>query len=311
MSNKDTIKFDDGVPFTQVNNKVIRDDDLGAVAIGIYTYLSSHNSEKFKIYKSQVEKRFSELGKTVFNRGWNQLVEKGWIKSERVKGENGKFSHWNHWVISDQARFRIGSNGKTADCSISDNQNDSSEDLPTVRFRTISKTESQKSSTIRKTTIKNNNSKKNNNKNKASKEAHANKPQNKNEKSNVGNGVVKDIDHPPKQKFNYELPSFINKETFDEYLNWRKSKKIPCSKLVINRLIKKMTENEEFCSGNGQMSLENALVNGWKDIFPPNKSNSQNLSKFEQKTKNYNKQFEYDHSLNKDQPAVCNIRDLF
>lgn len=71
------------------------------------------------------------------------------------------------------------------------------------------------------------------------------------------------------------VPEFIDQETFNEYLSWRKSKKLSCTKSVINRLVNKLKKFEESCAGDGQLALDNAITSGWKDIYQPKKT-SQN-----------------------------------
>ncbi len=109
----DVINQKGEVPFTQVSNKVIRDDDLGAIALAIYTYIRSHNLAVYKIYKKNVQKRFSELSRGAFDRGWKELVTKGWLLSKRVKDDKGKFTQWQHDIYLDNPNIELNmSNGK-------------------------------------------------------------------------------------------------------------------------------------------------------------------------------------------------------
>lgn len=55
-----------------------------------------------------------------------------------------------------------------------------------------------------------------------------------------------------------------HKSLFDEYIAWRKSKKLPLTATVINRLLDKY---EQF--GKTKDIIENALVAGWKDFYEP------------------------------------------
>lgn len=102
------IEATDTIPYTQVTNKAVRDDNLGAIALGIYSYLSSHNySSRFKLKKEQVRKRFKELGRTLFNKGWSELERKGWVESRRVQDERGRFTKWKHDVRFDSSDIVI------------------------------------------------------------------------------------------------------------------------------------------------------------------------------------------------------------
>ncbi len=80
--------------FTIVNNELLKDATLSMQAKGLYAYVMS-NAENFKIYKRELEKHFSN-GRDSIDRAWKELVDAGWLKSEKVTNENSQFIGWNH-----------------------------------------------------------------------------------------------------------------------------------------------------------------------------------------------------------------------
>lgn len=80
-----------------VNSEAV--ETLGAVALGIYTYLCYHKHGDYKIYKTKVQKHFSDIGRDRFIKGWEELVENGWITSNQIKSDNGRFGSWEHTLI--------------------------------------------------------------------------------------------------------------------------------------------------------------------------------------------------------------------
>jgi hypothetical protein len=109
----DQIKSNEPERFAQVSNRAIRDEELGAVALAIYTYIRSHSAQNFKIYKRNVESRFKEIGRVSFNRAWKSLIEKGWLASHRMKDEQGRYTKWEHIVLVEHEGYRLDSKGKS------------------------------------------------------------------------------------------------------------------------------------------------------------------------------------------------------
>ena len=161
--------------FTQVTNKIIRDESLSGLAVGIYSYLISHDPEKFKICKKNVESRFPE-GRVVFAKAWQELIDLGWVISERVRSsETGKYTDWQHTIYDDN--HRVGYDEKTGkayhlpppdgvqDTDMTDTSNRSTDMTDTESRETESReTESRYPSVHKNTNSKNTNIKNTNEK---------------------------------------------------------------------------------------------------------------------------------------------------
>ncbi|EPY2273652.1 hypothetical protein ACXAUS_002520 [Clostridium sporogenes] len=75
--------------FTQVDNRVLDDENISFEAKGVYTILvRQYSKPEFKLYKSHIQK-LTGLGETRFNRAWKELKEKGILTQvkKRVKGK--------------------------------------------------------------------------------------------------------------------------------------------------------------------------------------------------------------------------------
>jgi hypothetical protein len=74
------------------------------------------------------------------------------------------------------------------------------------------------------------------------------------------------------------IPDFIDKELFIDYLEMRTKKKIPntlrCIKLAFSRLLE--MKEKGF---NPNKSIENSILNGWQGLFPPKDDYSKNNTK--------------------------------
>jgi len=225
------------VPFTQVSNKAVRDDDLTAAALAIYTYLRSHHTSKFKLIKKNVEKRFSDLGRVSFNKGWSQLIEKGWIKSERVQDVVGRYTNWKHSVYVDNDQIALDDKtGKALDTRTTDMQDND------FRCTDNRLTESRQTDIHKNTNTNNINIKKIKTKEKAS--------------------------TTPE----FSLPDYIEKELWDEYMVERKRLKCSSTPRALKTLLNKLVKIESGCKGAAMIALENANEAGYKSVFAP-KSN--------------------------------------
>ena len=69
----------------------------------------------------------------------------------------------------------------------------------------------------------------------------------------------------------YELPK-VNLETFEEWMVFRKKKKLSSSKIVATRLFNKSKECETKGIDANEM-VEASITNGWKDLFVPKVNN--------------------------------------
>ena len=61
------------------------------------------------------------------------------------------------------------------------------------------------------------------------------------------------------------------KSLYIEYIDFRKSKRLPCTEIVHRRLLKKYDEY-----GGSQEIIEKALINGWRDFYPVRRENGYN-----------------------------------
>lgn len=76
-------------PYTNVLNKVLEDDRLSLLAIGIYTYILKfknyfYDGRRYIIIKEVIQKR-SGFGYDSFTKHWNLLVKYGYINAKRIK----------------------------------------------------------------------------------------------------------------------------------------------------------------------------------------------------------------------------------
>ena len=84
-----------------------------------------------------------------------------------------------------------------------------------------------------------------------------------------------------KKEKNIILPDFIKADLWSEFLAMRKKLKAPNTEMALNRILKKLKAFEQQNIGNGTLSIENSIENGWKGVFEPkatrfNKNNSNN-----------------------------------
>jgi len=220
--------------FTQVSNRAVRDEELGAVSLAIYTYIRSHCSQNFKIYKKNIQERFSEIGRVSFDRAWKALIEKGWIESKRVQDSNGRYTAWEHQVAVENDDYILNDNGKSV--RVADMHPDD------IRSADSRSAESRSDDTL----------KKNNSKNTKSKKTKA-------KQKEASPSVV--------------CPPFIDQDLWDEYLSTRKRVKASNTPRALNTLVNKLNEIEKGSAGDGQRALENANEAGWKSVYPVDNRN--------------------------------------
>lgn len=85
----------DGNFYTKINNNLINDGRINFLHLGIMTYILSQ-SDEFIINKATIFKMASTpkedsgskvvFGKTIFDRTWNELIDFGYLRKERIKG---------------------------------------------------------------------------------------------------------------------------------------------------------------------------------------------------------------------------------
>ena len=89
--------------FTIVNNAVLSNTNLSWKAKGLFAYLWSQNDE-WDFYESEVA-RHSTDGLSSLKSGLKELEQQGYLKRQRVRGEQGKFKG-NEWVLSDNSMLK-------------------------------------------------------------------------------------------------------------------------------------------------------------------------------------------------------------
>jgi predicted transcriptional regulator len=79
----------DSQPFAQVPNSAIRDPEISPNAFRLLAYLMSHK-EGYELTYGQIERQ-TTLGRYAINEAIKVLTEKGWLRTERTKKDNGQF----------------------------------------------------------------------------------------------------------------------------------------------------------------------------------------------------------------------------
>ena len=82
------------------------------------------------------------------------------------------------------------------------------------------------------------------------------------------------IDNNIEYKQEIILPPFIDKNIWKEYLDMRKKLKAFNTETALNRILKKLETFEKQNIGNGTLSIENSIENGWKGVFEPKQQNT-------------------------------------
>ena len=77
-----------------------------------------------------------------------------------------------------------------------------------------------------------------------------------------------------KKEKNIILPDFIKADLWSEFLAMRKKLKAPNTEMALNRILKKLEAFEQQNIGNGTLSIENSIENGWKGVFEPKQQNT-------------------------------------
>ena len=71
------------VPFSQISNKVVDDENLSCIAKGLYLIIQRNITiPNFVLYKSMLKEK-SGLGAKAFDKVWKELKEKGYLIQER------------------------------------------------------------------------------------------------------------------------------------------------------------------------------------------------------------------------------------
>jgi predicted transcriptional regulator len=91
----------DSQPFAQVPNSAIRDPEISPNAFRLLAYLMSHK-EGYELTYGQIERQ-TTLGRYAINEAIKVLTDKGWLKTERTKKENGQFGPTSFHILDPDA----------------------------------------------------------------------------------------------------------------------------------------------------------------------------------------------------------------
>jgi predicted transcriptional regulator len=80
----------DNQPFSQIPNDAIRDPRISSNAFRLLAYLMSHQ-DGYEITYEQIERQ-TGLGRKAINSARDQLIQLGWVLTERPKRNDGKFA---------------------------------------------------------------------------------------------------------------------------------------------------------------------------------------------------------------------------
>lgn len=105
--------------FTQIDNRMIEDDQISAKAKGILVYLLS-KPDGWQVYETDIIKSMKD-GRDGIRSGLRELVDSGYINRKQKQGEDGKFNGYDYEVYEyklenpNYNRDGITVNGKTVD----------------------------------------------------------------------------------------------------------------------------------------------------------------------------------------------------
>jgi predicted transcriptional regulator len=91
----------DSQPFAQVPNSAIRDPEISPNAFRLLAYLMSHK-EGYELTYGQIERQ-TTLGRYAINEAIRILTNKGWLKTERTKKDNGQFGPTSFHILDPDA----------------------------------------------------------------------------------------------------------------------------------------------------------------------------------------------------------------
>ena len=91
----------DSQPFAQVPNSAIRDPQISPNAFRLLAYLMSHK-EGYELTYGQIERQ-TTLGRYAINEAIKVLTDKGWLKTERTKKDNGQFGPTSFHILDPGA----------------------------------------------------------------------------------------------------------------------------------------------------------------------------------------------------------------
>jgi predicted transcriptional regulator len=114
----------DSQPFAQVPNRAIRDPQISPNAFRLLAYLMSHK-EGYELTYGQIERQ-TTLGRYAINEAIKVLTDKGWLRTERTKKDNGQFGPTSFHILDPEAVDSIADDSSVGDSTMeqpTDNKN--------------------------------------------------------------------------------------------------------------------------------------------------------------------------------------------
>jgi predicted transcriptional regulator len=106
----------DSQPFAQVPNSAIRDPEISPNAFRLLAYLMSHK-EGYELTYGQIERQ-TTLGRYAINEAIKILTNKGWLKTERTKKDNGQFGPTSFHIMDPDAVHSIADDSSAGDSTM-------------------------------------------------------------------------------------------------------------------------------------------------------------------------------------------------
>jgi predicted transcriptional regulator len=114
----------DSQPFAQVPNSAIRDPEISPNAFRLLAYLMSHK-EGYELTYGQIERQ-TTLGRYAINEAIKVLTDKGWLRTERTKKDNGQFGPTSFHILDPGAVDSVADDSSVGDSTMeqpTDNKN--------------------------------------------------------------------------------------------------------------------------------------------------------------------------------------------
>jgi predicted transcriptional regulator len=106
----------DSQPFAQVPNSAIRDPQISPNAFRLLAYLMSHK-EGYELTYGQIERQ-TTLGRYAINEAIKVLSDKGWLRTERTKKDNGQFGPTSFHILDPEAVDSVADDSSAGDSTM-------------------------------------------------------------------------------------------------------------------------------------------------------------------------------------------------
>jgi predicted transcriptional regulator len=120
----------DSQPFAQVPNSAIRDPQISPNAFRLLAYLMSHK-EGYELTYGQIERQ-TTLGRYAINEAIKVLTEKGWLRTERTKKDNGQFGPTSFHILDPEQPGEV--NSVASDSSAGDSTMEQPTDIKNTNY---------------------------------------------------------------------------------------------------------------------------------------------------------------------------------